>query len=105
MAPWVQRHNGAMSATAAALLRTEVGDEAGPWAAWAKRAGRPSGLGSGVGLGWPVGQGQKVAEPVEEGRGTRGGRVGREGQAGWAERAKKEELFGLDFKWALSNKI
>jgi hypothetical protein len=52
----------------------------GPWAAWAKWARRPSGLGSGVGLGWPVGQGQKVAEPVEEGRGTR--RSGRKGGPG-----------------------
>jgi hypothetical protein len=74
----------------------------GPWATWAKRARRPSGLGSGVGLGWPVGQGRKVAGPVEEG-GTR--RPGWEGHTGWAERAKREEVFGLDFKWALSNKI
>jgi hypothetical protein len=29
MAVWVQRHDDAMPATAAALLRTEVGDEAG----------------------------------------------------------------------------
>jgi hypothetical protein len=29
MAAWVQRRNGAMPATAAALLQTEVGDEAG----------------------------------------------------------------------------
>jgi hypothetical protein len=29
MAAWVQRRNGAMSAMAAALLRTEVRDEAG----------------------------------------------------------------------------
>jgi hypothetical protein len=41
----------------------------GPWAAWAKRAGKPSGLGGGVGLGWPTGQGRKMAGPVEEGRG------------------------------------
>jgi hypothetical protein len=39
-------------------------------AAWAKQAGRPSGLGGGVGLGWPIGQGQKVAGPIEEGRGA-----------------------------------
>jgi hypothetical protein len=51
----------------------------GLWAAWAKRAGRPSALGGGVGLGWPAGQGRKVAGPVEEGRGARGGRV--EGRA------------------------
>jgi hypothetical protein len=42
----------------------------GPWAAWAKWAGRPSGLGGGVGLGWPAGQGRKMAGPVEEGRGA-----------------------------------
>jgi hypothetical protein len=53
----------------------------GPWAAWAKWAGRPSGLGGGVGLGWPAGQGQKVAGPVEEGK--RGhGEVGRKGGPG-----------------------
>jgi hypothetical protein len=45
------------------------------WAAWAKRAGRPSGLGYGVGLGWPAGQARKVAGPVEEGRGACGGRA------------------------------
>jgi hypothetical protein len=73
----------------------------GLWAAWGKRAGWPSGLGGGVGLGWPVGQGRKVAGPVEEGRGARGGWAGREGQAGWAERVKREEVFGSDFKWAL----
>jgi hypothetical protein len=49
----------------------------GLWAAWAKRAGRPSGLGGGVGLGWPAGQGWKVAGPVEEGRGARGGQAER----------------------------
>jgi hypothetical protein len=58
----------------------------GPWAAWAKRAGRPSGLGGGVGLGWPAGQGRKMAGHEE---------------AGWAKRAKREEVFGSDFKWAL----
>jgi hypothetical protein len=47
----------------------------GPWAAWAKQAERPSGLGFGVGFGWPAGQGRKVAGPVEEGRGARGGRA------------------------------
>jgi hypothetical protein len=26
---------------------------------------------------------------------------GREGRAGWAEQAKREEVFGSDFKWAL----
>jgi hypothetical protein len=57
MAAWVQRRNGAMSAMAAALLRTEVRDEAGPWASWAEQAKRPSGLGGGAGLGWPAGQG------------------------------------------------
>jgi hypothetical protein len=77
----------------------------GPWASWAKRAGRPSGLGGGVGLGWPAGQGRKVARPVEEGRGARGGWARREGQASWAERAKREEVFGLDFKWLWSNEI
>jgi hypothetical protein len=40
----------------------------GPWAALAKRAGRSSGLGGVVGLGWPAGQGRNVAGPVEEGR-------------------------------------
>jgi hypothetical protein len=50
---------------------------------------RPSGLGSGVSLGWPAGQGRKVAGPVEEGRGheevgRKGGpgRLGRTGQKG-----------------------
>jgi hypothetical protein len=27
--------------------------------------------------------------------------AGREGQAGWAEWAKREEVFLLDFSWAL----
>jgi hypothetical protein len=89
-----------MLATVAALLRTEVGDEA-ETTAWAKLAGRPSGLGGGVGLSWPAGQGQNVAGSVEEGRGARGGQAGREGQVGWAEQVKREEVFGSDFKWAL----
>jgi hypothetical protein len=87
MAAWVQRRDGAMPATAAALLRMEVSVWDGRQA---KRAGRPSGLGGGVGLGWPPGQGRKVAGPVEEGRGgMRGssrkggpGRLGRTGQKG-----------------------
>jgi hypothetical protein len=54
----------------------------GPWAAWAKRARRPSGLGSGVGLGWPVGQGRKVAGPVEEGGHEEAGLEGRATPAG-----------------------
>jgi hypothetical protein len=51
------------------LLQTEVGDEAGTVGRWARRAGRPCGLGGAVGLGWPAGQGRKVAGPIEEGRG------------------------------------
>jgi hypothetical protein len=39
------------------------------WASWAEQARRPSGLGGGAGLGWPAGQGRKMAGPVEEGRG------------------------------------
>jgi hypothetical protein len=42
-----------------------------------------------------------VAGLVEEGRGARGGRAGREGEAGWPELAKREKVFGSDFKWAL----
>jgi hypothetical protein len=60
---------GARRGGGGALLRPEVGDEAGSWAAWTKRAGRPSGLGGGVGLDWAAGQGRKVAGPVEEVRG------------------------------------
>jgi hypothetical protein len=37
--------------------------------------------------------------------GGRGGRAGREGQAGWAEQAKRDEVFGSDFKWLRSNEI
>jgi hypothetical protein len=51
MAAWLQRRNGAMPATAATLLRTEVGDEAGamgflgPVGQEAKWAGRWSWFG------------------------------------------------------------
>jgi hypothetical protein len=52
----------------------------GPWASWAEQARRPSGLCDGAGLGWPAGQGQKMAGPVEEGRGHE--ETGLDGRAG-----------------------
>jgi hypothetical protein len=42
---------------------------------------------------------------LRRGEGGTGRLGGREGQAGWAERAKREEVFGPDFKWAFPNKI
>jgi hypothetical protein len=52
----------------------------GPWASWAEQARKPSGLGGGAGLGWPAGQGRKMAGLVEEGRGHE--ETGLEGRAG-----------------------
>jgi hypothetical protein len=102
MAARVQRRDDARPTTTAALLRTEVGDEAGTVARlgqagcvarWAEvvsvLAGRQA-------------KAEELARLVEEGRGARGGQARREGQAGWVKRAKREEVFGSDFKWALA---
>jgi hypothetical protein len=65
--------------------------------------------GPGGQVGWAVvsvrvgrqAKAEKWLGRLRRGGGARGGWVGREGQAGWAERVKREEVFGSDFKWAL----
>jgi hypothetical protein len=74
------------------LLSSEGGRRLG----WPSGPLGPSGVRSQVGQGG-VGFGRPAGQGLRRGR-ARGGWAGREGQAGWAERAKREEVFGLDFK-------
>jgi hypothetical protein len=59
---------------------------------WAERV---SWAGRGAEAQWGEGE-----QPVEKNKWAAAGPAGR-----WADWAEREEVFGLDFKWALSNKI
>jgi hypothetical protein len=63
MAARVQRRDSVRPVTAATLLRMEVGNEAGTMATWAKRAGKPSGLGDGGGFCWVCFHNREMISP------------------------------------------